>query len=95
MASNGNQHDQMHDSEKHVQRNPHGNFKEVEASRPEWREGAKWEFTKTRMPDWKPGMGSNDGREWTKHRHVGIDPYEEGRPAVHNYKASMRQATHK
>ena len=52
------------DTQRHqVQRNPHGNFKDVEASRPDWREDAKWEFTKTRMPDWKPGMGGNDGGE--------------------------------
>ena len=43
-------------------------------------------MTKTLMPDWKPGMGSNDGGEWKKHKHVEINPYEDGRPATFNYK---------
>ena len=38
------------------------------------------------MPDWKPGMGANDGGEWAKHDHVEIDPYQDGRPATFNYK---------
>lgn len=76
----------MRHSEKHIQRNPHGNFKEVEASRPPWRNDAKWAFTQTKNPDWKPGDGANDGGEWSKHDHVEIDPYEDGRPATFNYK---------
>ena len=38
------------------------------------------------MPDWKPGTGSNDGGAWKKHKHIEIDPYEDGRPATFNYK---------
>ena len=38
------------------------------------------------MPDWKPGSGSNDGGAWKKHKHIEIDPYEDGRPATFNYK---------
>ncbi|KAI5357686.1 Putative flavin reductase like domain, FMN-binding split barrel [Septoria linicola] len=79
-------HENMYDSEKMVQRNPHGNFKEVEASRPEWDTTAEWRYTKTKNPDWKPGQGANDGGECLKKKHISIDPYEEGRPATFNYK---------
>jgi flavin reductase (DIM6/NTAB) family NADH-FMN oxidoreductase RutF len=43
-------------------------------------------MTKTPMPDWKPGVGSNDGGKWKEHQHVEINPYEDGRPATFNYK---------
>jgi len=79
-------HEQMMDGEKHIQRNPHGNFKEVEGSRPDWNPHGKWAFTKTKNPDWKPGQGANDGGESSKHEHVDIDPYQDGRPATFNYK---------
>ncbi|KAI7186802.1 hypothetical protein KC363_g6359 [Hortaea werneckii] len=79
-------HEQMMDSEKHVKRNPHGNFKEVEACRPPWRSQDGWAFTQTKKPDWKPGEGANDGGESLKHDHVEIDPYQDGRPATFNYK---------
>ncbi|KAI9660455.1 MAG: hypothetical protein M1821_009805 [Bathelium mastoideum] len=78
--------EQMMDSEKHIQRNPHPDFKKVEASRPEWVEHDKWAFTQTRKADWKLGDGPNDGGECLKKDHVEIDPYAEGRPAVSNYK---------
>lgn len=79
-------HEQMMDSEQHVKRNPHGNFKEVEGGRPDWRAQEKWQFTKTKKPDWKPGDGANDDGESLKHEHVEIDPYQDGRPATFNYK---------
>ena len=79
-------HEQRLDSEKHVQRNPHGDFKKIEASRPDWKEDRQWQFTKTRKPDWRLGDGANDGGDCLKKEHVEIDPYEEGRPAVFNYK---------
>jgi len=79
-------HEHMMDGEKHVKRNPHGNFKEVEAGRPDWNEHTKWAFTKTKQPSWRPGDGANDGGESLKHEHIEIDPYAEGRPAVSNYK---------
>lgn len=85
-AHDPNAADQMMDSEKHVRRNPHPNFKKLEASRPDWTEDDKWLFTKTRKPDWKLGDGPNDGGECLKKEHVEIDPYAEGRPAVSNYK---------
>ncbi len=79
-------HEQRFDGEKHVQRNPHPDFGKVQASRPAWEEHPEWQFTKTRNPDWKLGDGANDGGESLRKDHVEIDPYEEGRPAVFNYK---------
>lgn len=79
-------HEQRLDSEKHVGRNPHPDFASVQASRPDWEEESQFHFTKTRKPDWKLGDGANDGGECLKKKHVEIDPYEEGRPAVFNYK---------
>ena len=79
-------HEQRADAEKHVGRNPHPDFSKVQASRPDWEEQSQWHFTKTRKPDWKLGEGANDGGESLKKKHVEIDPYEEGRPAIFNYK---------
>ena len=79
-------HEQRFDQEKTVQRNPHPDFSKVEASRPDWAEKSEWHFTKTKQPGWKLGQGANDGGESLQKKHVEIDPYEEGRPAVFNYK---------
>ena len=79
-------HEHRFDQEKAVKRNPHPDFKKVEASRPDWSEQNEWHFTKTRKPDWKLGDGANDGGECLNKNHVEIDPYEDGRPAVFNYK---------
>ena len=80
-------HDARADAEKAVKRNPHPDFKEVENSRPDWNQSDwNWTWTKTINPDWKFGDGANDGGECLKKEHVEIDPYEEGRPAVFNYK---------
>lgn len=79
-------HEQRMDGEKAVGRNPHPDFKKVEASRPEWSEQSLWHLKKTRNPDWKLGQGANDGGESLSKNHVQIDPYEEGRPAAFNYK---------
>ena len=75
-----------HDSEKTVGRNPHPDFAKVQASRPDWNHDQNWHFTKTVDPDWRLGCGANDGGESLKKSHVEIDPYENGRPAVFNYK---------
>lgn len=69
-----------------IKRNPHPDFKSVEASRPDWEESSTWHYTKTRSPDWQWGQGGNDGGESLAKKHVGIDPHEPGRPAVFNYK---------
>lgn len=79
-------HEQKLDREKFVNRNPHGNFKEVEASRKPWDSERGWQFTQTRKPDWELGEGATDGGESLKKNHVEIDPYADGRPAVSNYK---------
>ncbi|KAL8872269.1 MAG: hypothetical protein Q9174_002074 [Haloplaca sp. 1 TL-2023] len=78
--------EQRQDAEKNVGRNPHPNFGEVQASRPNWRPEESWHFTKTVDPDWKLGRGANDHGESLQKKHIEIDPYEDGRPAVFNYK---------
>lgn len=75
------------DAEATIKRNPHGDFKKVEASRPNWdtsRSG--FQYTKTKDPEWQFGDGATDGGESLKKKHIAIDPYEEGRPVVSNYK---------
>lgn len=79
-------HEQRLDSEAQVQRNPHPDFATVQASRPDWDPKSSFHFTKTKKPDWKLGDGANDNGESLRKKHVEIDPYEEGRPAVFNYK---------
>lgn len=68
-------HEQRYDAEKEIKRNPHGNFKEVEASRPRWDESSVWRYTQTKDPNWKPGQGANDGGKSLKKKHISIDPY--------------------
>ena len=79
-------HEQRYDAEKEIKRNPHGNFKEVEASRPKWDDSSVWRYTQTKDTNWKPGQGANDGGESLTKKHISIDPYEDGRPATFNYK---------
>lgn len=74
------------DSPAKVKRNPHPDFKKVEASRPDFDKSDKWHFTKTPQPDWKLGGAANDGGASLSKKHVEIDPYGEGRPSVSNYK---------
>ena len=85
-AADPSAHEQRFDQEREVKRNPHPDFSKVEASRPDWDVKNEWHFTKTKEPGWKLGHGANDGGESLKQNHVEIDPYEEGRPAVFNYK---------
>lgn len=47
-----------YDAEETVQRNPHGDFTQVQASRPDWEEERGWRYTKTRDPTWKFGDGA-------------------------------------
>ena len=79
-------HHQRLDGESSVKRNPHPDFAKVQASRPDWEHNSEFRHTKTKDPDWQLGQGGNDGGASLKKEHVGIDPYEEGRPAVFNYK---------
>lgn len=69
-----------------VKRNPHGNFKEVEASRPPFDQSRKFQQHQVPQPSWKLGGGANDGGKSASKEHVEIDPYEEGRAPVNNYK---------
>ena len=79
-------HSNRLDSEKTIQRNPHPDFKQVEASRPDWAASKGWDYTKTKEPGWKLGQGANDGGQCLEKKHVEIDPYEEGRSPANNYK---------
>ena len=74
------------ESEKLIQRNPHGDFKQVEAARPDWDEGRAFRYTKTAEPGWRFGDGANRLQARDAPGHVAIDPYEAGRPAPFNYK---------
>jgi hypothetical protein len=77
---------QRMEKEKSVKRNPHPDFKSVEASRPDWDDDEHWRYTKTRDPHWQWGQGGNDGGASLGKSHVEINPYAEGRPSVYNYK---------
>ncbi|KAF2119887.1 hypothetical protein BDV96DRAFT_566265 [Lophiotrema nucula] len=85
MSTTKDPSDQKLDAESTVKRNPHPDFKGVEASRPDFDQSSQFRFTKTPQPGWKPGEGANNPPPAdAKHRE--IDPYEEGRPIIHNYK---------
>lgn len=74
-----------HDAESVIQRNPHGDFSAVQASRPDWDHSRKWDFSKTSNPDWQYGSGSNETTHEEK-SFVEIDPNEPGREPRLNYK---------
>uniref|UniRef100_A0A0B7JL33 Uncharacterized protein n=1 Tax=Bionectria ochroleuca TaxID=29856 RepID=A0A0B7JL33_BIOOC len=72
-----------------VGRNPHPDFKKVEASREEWDTSASsFRYTKTANPDWKFGDGANrfHDEDSKAKKHIAIDPYTPGRPWGSNYK---------
>lgn len=66
--------------------NPHGDFKAVEASRPDFDSSAKFHITKVPSPSWTFGSGPNSEYPAQPASHVSIDPHEEGRPIGYNYK---------
>lgn len=72
--------------EKSVRRDPHGDFKSIESSRPAYDKSSAFRFTQTLSPNWKPGDGSNDNGQCLQKKHIAIDPHAEGRPSVYNYK---------
>ncbi|KAH8879141.1 hypothetical protein GQ53DRAFT_672776 [Thozetella sp. PMI_491] len=73
--------------EAEFKRNPHGNFKEVEASRPLFDRSAEFHWTQTVQPEWTYGSGGNDSDPAAKTaKHVSIDPFDPARPARLNYK---------
>ncbi|KAF2276846.1 flavo protein-like protein oxygenase [Westerdykella ornata] len=73
------------DLEPTIKRNPHPDFKTVEASRPPFNTSQKWHYTQTPSPSWTPGSGANTPAPPSA-SHREIDPYAPGRPVVHNYK---------
>ncbi|KAF2714889.1 flavo protein-like protein oxygenase [Pleomassaria siparia CBS 279.74] len=68
-----------------VKRNPHPDFKAVEASRPPFDTSKHFNYTQTPKPDWKPGQGANDSSK-LQETHREIDPFAPGRPLINNYK---------
>ncbi|RPA72778.1 hypothetical protein BJ508DRAFT_216746 [Ascobolus immersus RN42] len=72
------------DDEKTIKRNPHPDFKSVEASRPPFSD-VPFRMTQTANPSWIPGSGALN-EDWKQHGTVSIDPYEQGRSPVDNYK---------
>ncbi|KAL2752895.1 hypothetical protein ACRALDRAFT_2044636 [Sodiomyces alcalophilus JCM 7366] len=73
-------------------RNPHPDFKTVEASRPDW-QPKNLQYTKTPDPDWTFGSGPNTTSSSSSSSsspappaHIPIDPYEVDRPPNSNYK---------
>jgi hypothetical protein len=73
------------DKEALVKRNPHANFAEVEAKREPYNNDREWTLRKCPKPDWKPGDGANSD-VWRSHKHIAIDPWEQGREINLNYK---------
>ncbi|BFZ58105.1 hypothetical protein PYCC9005_005164 [Savitreella phatthalungensis] len=71
--------------EKLINRNPHGDFDAVQASRQPYQRRDFQQF-QTPSPSWAPGTGANTTSPASSSPHVAIDPYAEGRPAVYNYK---------
>ncbi|KAJ3473955.1 hypothetical protein NLG97_g10057 [Lecanicillium saksenae] len=62
-----------------INRNPHPDFKKVEASRPQWEVDQGFHYTKTADTNWKFGQGRNDlPDEGAGRSHVAIDPHAEG-----------------
>jgi flavin reductase (DIM6/NTAB) family NADH-FMN oxidoreductase RutF len=75
--------------ESDIKRNPHLDFKKVEASRPAWdRDAEGFKYTQVASPSWNFGSGANDlaTEDQQRKQHVTIDPFAEGRAPVNNYK---------
>ncbi|KAM0346442.1 hypothetical protein ACHAPU_005507 [Fusarium lateritium] len=70
-----------------MKRNPHPDFKKVEASRPEFDTSSQFRYTKTVDAGWALGDGANRlAKDGADKKHITIDPHESGRPAAFNYK---------
>ncbi|KAF4985577.1 hypothetical protein FDECE_16464 [Fusarium decemcellulare] len=69
-------------------RGDHGDFKQIEASRPTWEEAARDPFQVIQAPDteWTLGSGANKTRNADGHKHIPIDPWASGRHPMNNYK---------
>lgn len=75
-----------------MKRNPHPDFKSVEASRPDFETNSTFRWNKTPAPSWNFGDGAN-GLDKSTAGHVSIDPYAEGRPGTFNYKLLISAIT--
>lgn len=71
--------------ESQIKRNPHPDFKKVEASRPPFDTTTTFHYTQAPQPSWSLGQGANTPPPPST-PHVSIDPFESGRPAGFNYK---------
>lgn len=69
-----------------INRNPHGDFHKVQASRPTFDSSSQFRYTQTPAPEWKFGQGQNGLEAPSSKSHIAIDPHEEGRNAGFNYK---------
>ncbi|OAA56485.1 FMN-binding split barrel [Cordyceps fumosorosea ARSEF 2679] len=78
-----------------INRNPHPDFKTVEASRPDFDASAPpFRYTKTPEPSWAFGSGRNRLADPGASRpHVALDPHADGRPAGLNYKLLISAVT--
>ncbi len=71
--------------EKQIKRNPHPDFKQVEASRPPYDPSTRFTYTQTPDPHWQLGSGANTPPPPDK-KHIAIDPHAASRPPGANYK---------
>lgn len=60
-------------------------FKETEASRPPFNSSLGVSISQTPAPNWKYGDGASD-RSALERSHIEVDPNQEGRPMISNYK---------
>ncbi|CUM62463.1 uncharacterized protein PRCAT00000013001 [Priceomyces carsonii] len=78
--------------ENQVKRNPHKDFKKVEASRKPFDKDKRWEYSKTIDPDWRVGDGANES-DWKQYKKLEIDPFGDTRDPVDNYKLLISAVT--
>ncbi|ODQ83261.1 hypothetical protein BABINDRAFT_159695 [Babjeviella inositovora NRRL Y-12698] len=78
--------------ESQVARNPHPDFKKVEASRPPFESDIVWHYNQTVDPNWVPGSGANN-KDWAQHKKIELDPFGETRKPVDNYKMLISAIT--
>ncbi|KAJ9142936.1 hypothetical protein NKR23_g6748 [Pleurostoma richardsiae] len=73
------------DKEALINRNPYEDFEAAQASRPGYRYNDAWALSKAPDTEWKVGGGASS-EDWKAHSLISIDPFEEGRAPVMNYK---------
>jgi hypothetical protein len=79
---------QKYDAEKEIKRNPHGDFKAVEASRPAFDSATTFHYTQTPQPAWKPGDGPNTKSGLSKEQSC-PDPWASRRPSAATGRAQI------